>query len=497
LRVFAVGGMAAAIYGILQYFGVDPLLPSESYHIGEGEWTIVRTPGTLGHAGYFATYLLTAVFWALALAQSETSRFWSRFATAAAVLGAFAIVLSGTRGALLGLVAGGALALVWRRPRIDRRVLAGALLAAVALAGFYYSPWGEKLRGRARWSIEDAYGGGRLLLWRDSLRMYAAGPWLFGTGLETYSAEFPAFLSPELARAYPNRYYESPHNIVLDALTAQGLFGLLFLTGMAAVAAAAARRLRGSGSRAAGPWLAAAFVAALCSDQFLVFTIPTALCLYLGVAFLVVASVRESEEAAQPAPRWGFLAAAPAALLLAIFAAQLAVADVLLLRAQRHAGAGEIAAAIREYERARVVEPWGMSVDLWFSRWMLEAAQKGVTPAERESAWKAAIVAGERAAGEPAAGQAGERQAARYNLAVLHGLQDDAQRAEAALRRTIETAPTWYKPRWMLAQLLRETGRREEALREAERAYELNGGENEEVTLTRDQLRAAPGSGGR
>jgi tetratricopeptide (TPR) repeat protein len=189
-------------------------------------------------------------------------------------------------------------------------------------------------------------------------------------------------------------------------------------------------------------------------------------------------------------------------MLLAIFAAQLAVADVQLLRAQRHAGAGEIAAAKQQYERARGVEPWGMNVDLWFSRWMMETAQRSASPAERESAWEAAIAAGERAAGEQAAGervdgQAGERQAARYNLAVLYGLQGDAQRAEAALRRTIEAAPAWYKPRWMLAQILRETGRREEAIREAERAYELNGGENEEVTLTRDQLRAAPESGGR
>jgi O-antigen ligase len=143
LRVFAIGGMASAVYGILQYSGIDPLVPGEAYHFGEGESTIVRTPGTLGHAGYFATYLLTAVFWALALARNESSRGWSRLALVTAALGVFAIVLSGTRGALLGLAAGGIIALVWRRPRMDRRVLAGALLATITLSAFTIHP-GEK-----------------------------------------------------------------------------------------------------------------------------------------------------------------------------------------------------------------------------------------------------------------------------------------------------------------------------------------------------------------
>ncbi|MEX2301392.1 MAG: O-antigen ligase family protein [Bryobacterales bacterium] len=483
LRVFAIGGMASAVYGILQYSGIDPFVPAESYHFGEGEWTIVRTPGTLGHAGYFATYLLTAVFWALALARNESSRAWSRLALAAAALGVFAIVLSGTRGALLGLAAGGIMALVWRGPRIDRRVLAGALLATITLAAFYYSPWGEKLRGRARWSIEDASGGGRLMLWRDSLRMFAAGSWLHGAGLETYSAEFPVFLSPELAKAYPNRYYESPHNIFLDALTAQGLPGLLFLLGMTAIAVVAAWRLKKLGAPT-GAWFAAAFAAALGSGQFLAFTVPTALCFYLSVAVLVVASVAQTKTEATPqTPRWGYFAAAPAAILMAVFAVQLAAADALLARTRQYAAA-EIGAAIQEYEQAQRLSPWGMNFDLWFSRWMMEAAQRTAPSTEQSRAWQAATNAGERAAE-----RAAERQSARYNLAVLYGLQNDAQRAEAALRRTIEAAPAWYKPRWMLAQLLRQTGRSDEARREAEIAHELNGGENEEVTETWNQLR--------
>jgi O-antigen ligase len=492
LRVFGAGGLAIAVYGILQYFGIDPLMPPGTYHFGEGEWAIVRTPGTLGHAGYFATYLLTVVFWALALARMENRRLWRLLAYGAAALGSFAIVLSGTRGGILGLLAGAAVGGLWRGPRLNRLRLAGLLLAACVLLAFYNSPLGERLRARTRWSIEDATGGGRLSLWRDSTRMFAGGPWWSGFGLETYSAQFPAFLSRELAKAYPNRYYESPHNIFLDALTAQGLPGLLFLIGLTAVALLSAWRLRKSGLPAGG-WLAAAFVAALGSNQFLAFTLPTALCFYLSAALLVVVGIPEPKEAVETrVPRWIWLAAVPAAALFVFFSAQLTDTDALLHRVQRRAQAGEIAAAVSQYEGVLPLEPWGVNTDLWFSRLMLAASQKAPSPADSARAWDAAIQAGERAAEH-----APERQAACYNLALLYGLRNDAQRAEAALRRTIAVAPAWYKPHWMLAQLLRETGRLDEARPEAEVAYELNGGANAEVAETWERLRAMDGGVGR
>ena len=62
LRGIAMSGAVTAIYGIAQYFGWDPILPKAAYHIGEGIWTIVRPPGTLGYVSYFATWLLAVSF---------------------------------------------------------------------------------------------------------------------------------------------------------------------------------------------------------------------------------------------------------------------------------------------------------------------------------------------------------------------------------------------------------------------------------------------------
>src|SRR3984893_10097218 len=76
LRAIAVSGIPAAAYGILQYFGWDPLIDASAYHVGEAPLTIVRPPGTLGYVSYFATYLLSAIFSGAALTIVEETRAW-------------------------------------------------------------------------------------------------------------------------------------------------------------------------------------------------------------------------------------------------------------------------------------------------------------------------------------------------------------------------------------------------------------------------------------
>src|SRR5579864_1695961 len=106
LRWSVASGGVASLYGIAQYFGVDPWLPASAYQAGEGSFTIVRPPGTLGHADYFAAWLVMVTFFGLALARLEKGR-WPRLAAmGVSALATVAIVLGGTRSALLGLLSG-------------------------------------------------------------------------------------------------------------------------------------------------------------------------------------------------------------------------------------------------------------------------------------------------------------------------------------------------------------------------------------------------------
>jgi len=45
----------------------------------------------------------------------------------------------------------------------------------------------------------------------------------------------------------------------------------------------------------------------------------------------------------------------------------------------------------------------------------------------------------------------------------------------------IASSPNWFKPHWMLAQVLTAKGRRGQALAEAQVAADLDGGKNPEV----------------
>lgn len=318
LRFVTWASVPVAVYGILQYFGIDPILAPAGYHFGTGEFTIVRPPSTLGHASYLATFLLFAVF----AAAMEKSR-W-RFLPMA--LCAFAIVLSGTRAGVLGLIVGAAIGVVR-----ERKVL---VVGVAALAIFYVSPAGEKLRARVHWSSEDALGGARLLLWRDTLRMSVHHP-VLGFGPETFSREFPKYESIELERAYPDFYHESPHNIFLDALVSKGMLGLIPLVALAGLALARAR----------GP-MGGAFVAMLVSLQFTTFTIPTELFFYLCAGLLI----RDSA----PVARWKLW---PLGIPFLAFAIYLTAGDGMLASARRALDHGDAARAIERVGRAR---RWGL-----------------------------------------------------------------------------------------------------------------------------------------
>jgi O-antigen ligase len=498
LRGVAISSAAAGTYGIAQYFGWDPFLPAAAYHIGEGIWTIVRPPGTLGYVSYFATWLAVGAFLSLALETMETASAWQWSARAAAAICAAAMVLTGTRAAMLGLAAGALAWLYLRGFRLTRRMMAGVAAVILLAAAFYFSPPGWNLRSRTRWFTEDRLGGGRPELWRDTLRM-ASRRLAAGYGPETFTAGFARFESPELAAAYPDFEYESPHNMFLDALTAQGIPGFAALVALCAAGLIAAFRARNAES----PYLAAALMAGLVSQQFTGFTIPTAVIVYttIGLAcgrpqMSLASPAREGTRQASFEWALGKLKhALPLALALAMLycAVRLTVADAALARAQRALETGDGTAAAAQYGR---YERWrfpGASADMWYSRASLQLAQKAQQPAVRLQALLQAQAAASRA---PLT--ANDPFDAWYNLAAFDAMRgdlgghmgNDSAAVERDLRASIAARPNWFKPHWALARLLSLEARREEAGHEAELAVTLDGGKDAEVTHTLAEIRA-------
>ena len=477
LRGVSAGGLLTAVYGIAQYFGWDPLLPSSAYHIGHGIWTIVRPPGTLGYSSYYAAWLDMACFASLAALELDANVRWRCVAGTSAAVSACAMLLSGSRGAYLGLLAGFLVWLIWSGFRRGRRIALGIAIASLLGLAFYLSPAGWQMHSRARWFAEDPWGGARRYLWRDSARM-ALDRLAVGYGPEVFSAEFPRYESPQLAAAYPDFAHESPHNIFLDALVSGGLPGLLALCGICAAGFAAAWRLRGV--NAASPGLAAALTAGVVSHQFVVFTIPTAFTFYAIVAIAAGLACESPTLARRGLARVSAAAAAAALLYLAVC---FGVADRFLALSQRDINSGDAAAAAahyRQYERWRLP---GTAADLWYSRALLELAHRTASPLTAIRATAEAGTAALRAAATS------EYPAnAWFSLAAFYASQNNAAGAETSLRAAIAANRRWFKPHWTLAQLLALESRVDEARQEAALADALSGGKLPDVTKTAREL---------
>jgi len=478
LRMIAAAGIPAALYGILQYFGWDPLIDPAKYHIGVAPFTIVRPPGTLGYVSYFATYLLTVIFAGAALAIADDSRAWKLAGALAGALAIVAVILTGTRAAILGLGVGATFLALWLGRPMRRRALAASALAAAVLAGFYFSPAGEMLRSRARWFAEDPLGGGRLLLWRDSLRM-AGARWPLGFGLETFSTYFPRYQSAELAKQYPQFYQESPHNIFLDALVSQGLVGLALLLAVTVLGFYAIWRMENRRLAAA---LGAALAATLVSQQFTSFILPTAVFFYLTIALLVGQAFLPVHDP-KTRPRSLLLLPAALSLLFIAYAVSLTVADAVLARTDRLVRAGNPTEAVALHRRFAPWQPPGMRTDLWYSRAIGGVALSDPNRQEAVALHREALAAAVRASRT-----AEDRENAWLNLAFFYGLDNDYPHTEQSLRAAIEFAPHWFKPHWLLAQVLAAGGHLAQARAEADQAADLNGDKNPEVAETARQI---------
>jgi len=228
--------------------------------------------------------------------------------------------------------------------------------------------------------------------------------------------------------------------------------------------------------------LAAALAAAIASQQFTVFTIPTAVIFYTTLALAIGLAAGP----AQPRRRISFaVAAALAALALVYAAARIAVADHALALAQRGLDSGhsqEAAAQYSRYDRWRFP---GASADLWYSRALMVVAQNAPSPLVQLQA-----LAQSGAAALRATQTAEDPFNAWYSLAALYASQNDAAGAERSLRAAIAANPNWFKPHWTLAQVLLLEGRVQEAAREAALAADLNAGKNPEVARTLEEIRA-------
>jgi O-antigen ligase len=196
--------------------------------IGNG---VARATGPYPHPNNLALYLERVGLIAAALLLGDSQRRRVFFPVTLVIGAALAATLS--RGALLAVIAGGALLLFVLRPPRGWRWFGLAIAATVAI---FAVTAGNRLFATGTSGVTSS----RELIWRSSIRMVGDHA-VFGVGLDQFLYQYaPRYVQPA---GWPERYTSHPHNLVLDAWLSLGVAGLVLFAGLAIVCVGYVRRL--------------------------------------------------------------------------------------------------------------------------------------------------------------------------------------------------------------------------------------------------------------
>lgn len=228
LHLFA--GVIMAIYGVIQWAG--------GLKVSQGG---IRIDGTLGNAEYLSTYALFNVFLALYLLVREkfdTTRgnILMAIYSLIIILQAFVLYHSGTRGAMLGLIAGLGLttllvAIFEKNNRKIRTIAIGALAAIMLVVGGFiamrdaaFIQASPVLSRLAAISPTEGTGKARLMVWGMAYEGFQERP-ILGWGMDNFGSVFSKYYDPNMWGQ--EQWFDRAHNVFFDWLVAAGVLGLL------------------------------------------------------------------------------------------------------------------------------------------------------------------------------------------------------------------------------------------------------------------------------
>jgi tetratricopeptide (TPR) repeat protein len=205
ISAWLAGAALAVTYGILQHYG----------GIGRLQVPLMaRITSTFGNPIFFAAFVLATIplaFGFLLAVRSGFGRFILLLFVAASI---YAVYLTGTRAALIGLLAAALLfAALALSPRWKYIVIAAFILGTAVFAGQHMD-----LIHRQQ---------AHLLIWRDTLVLWLQHP-VLGTGPGTFHLNFPRVASEELLRVWPKgqTIVNDAHNEYLQTLAETGIIGM-------------------------------------------------------------------------------------------------------------------------------------------------------------------------------------------------------------------------------------------------------------------------------
>ncbi|MGH8915446.1 MAG: O-antigen ligase family protein [Acidimicrobiia bacterium] len=196
--------------------------------VADEEVVGVRIAGPLGDANFFGQLLVVVFPFALERAFRERSRLPMLIAIAATLLIGSAVVLTYSRGALIGIFVATVVALAWIRPA-PRKVLVALFVSALVLIstpGQYFErigTIGQFLQIGSGSGLEDASFQGRTSEMLVGLEMFHDHP-LSGVGPGNYPGRYVEY-SSALGLDY-RLELRQPHSLPIEVAAELGILGL-------------------------------------------------------------------------------------------------------------------------------------------------------------------------------------------------------------------------------------------------------------------------------
>jgi hypothetical protein len=262
-----------------------------------------RIEGIIGSAAEFGGLLTFAIPLIVALWWSETG-FRKVLALIGIGLALVSVMLSASRGAMVGLVAGGIMAAIYLRRYVTAQIVIRASMAvltftAIAVMVVLSTDFEHIIKERMSTGLESGdlefISSGRTRIWWAALGEMAEDPisYLSGLGWEAYY------------QTGGHRY--ATHSMYLDTFYNLGIIGLTFFAVSYVAAIAAARRGLANAPESATAYLMAATIGLMGFMFAMVFTdiqlAATYVWAYAGVALRIAVSAPALQRDARPRTR--------------------------------------------------------------------------------------------------------------------------------------------------------------------------------------------------
>ncbi len=313
LKVFTWISAVCALNGVIGFLGGPTLTPDLSLP--------ARASSTLGNPIFFASFLILPMFLSAFFALRSETKFAKFFYWSLTALQLLAIFLSGTRGAMAGLLGGaffaGIFYLFLQKEKKIRKFGLCALGIMIIMAGllYYFAPkLPQNSTIKRLFTLSDSNTQSRLIQWGVALKGVKEHAFL-GTGPNNYFVVSNEHYDPEIWQ-YDRGWFDKPHNYQLEILLTTGFAGLAVYL----VLVLAAFRLLYKAFRNdllslfEACLLAAGFIAYQFQNLFVFDTVAASLAFYLFLGFVgylwTEAKTGEKDKKNLPSRKSGRFAAA-------------------------------------------------------------------------------------------------------------------------------------------------------------------------------------------